>query len=114
METKKIVCPECNLYIEYWTRNNYIECPKCKHAIVVKMSKRKIVLTEGELSKKEGKTLDDLLNEGIIFVDEHWDEEEDSDYWWVYYEDEDCTKEIEDIDEFVKEYNEVLANEIEE
>lgn len=93
METKKIVCPECNLYIEYWTKSNYISCTKCGEAIAV------------EPYKEEGKTLDDLLNEGIVFVEEEWDEE---DYWWVYYsEDEDNNDRvpIEDIDQFVRDYN---------
>lgn len=35
METIKIICPECKHQIEYWTRNNYIECPKCKAIIEV-------------------------------------------------------------------------------
>lgn len=32
---KNINCPECNLNIEYWTRNNFIECPQCKSQIKV-------------------------------------------------------------------------------
>lgn len=32
---KNINCPECNLKIEYWTKNNFIECTKCKNIIKV-------------------------------------------------------------------------------
>lgn len=32
---KNANCPECNLSIEYWTRNNFIECAKCKNNIKV-------------------------------------------------------------------------------
>lgn len=49
-------------------------------------------------------TLDELLQQGIIFVEERWTEDE-GEYWWEYYEDEDCTIEIEDIDRFVENYN---------
>lgn len=35
METISTNCPKCGLHIEYWTRNNYIECPKCKAIIEV-------------------------------------------------------------------------------
>lgn len=35
MEFKNINCPECGLNIEYWTKNNFIECPKCKNKIKV-------------------------------------------------------------------------------
>lgn len=94
MEFKNINCPECGLNIEYWTKNNFIECPKCKNNIKVE-----------PCEKSKELTLDDLLEKGIIFVDEIWNEE--GDYWWVYYEDEECTKEIENIDEFVIKYNEV-------
>lgn len=94
METKKIVCPECNLNMEYWTRNHYIQCTKCGATIAVEPYKE----------ETEEKTLDDLLNEGVIFVEEAWTEEP-GDYWWEYYEDDDCTKRIEDIDQFVKDYN---------
>lgn len=65
--------------------------------------KYKIKVEPCEKSKEL--TLDDLLEKGIIFADEVWTEE--GDYWLVYYEDEDCTKEIENIDEFVIKYNEV-------
>ena len=34
METVKINC-RCGLEIEYWTKNNYIECPDCKERIGV-------------------------------------------------------------------------------
>lgn len=32
---KNINCPECNHHIEYWTKNNFIECIKCKNMIEV-------------------------------------------------------------------------------
>lgn len=35
MEFKNINCPECGLNIEYWTKNNFIECTKCKNKIKV-------------------------------------------------------------------------------
>lgn len=94
METKKIVCPKCGLNMEYWTRNNFINCTKCGG----------IVEVEACEDKAEEITLDDLLSKGIVFVDEKWNEET-GEYWWEYYEDDDCTKAIEDIDEFVKNYN---------
>ena len=39
METVKINCPKCGLEIEYWTKNNYIECPDCKEIIKVEPCK---------------------------------------------------------------------------
>ena len=39
METVKINCPKCGLEIEYWTKNNYIECPGCKEIIGVEPCK---------------------------------------------------------------------------
>ena len=93
METKKIICPKCSLQMEYRTKNNYIQCTKCNESIEVEPNIKTI-------------TLDDLLEKQIIFVEERWTEE-DGDYWWEYYEDEDCTIEIEDIDEYVRKYNEV-------
>lgn len=38
METVKINC-KCGLEIEYWTKNNYIECPDCKEIIGVEPCK---------------------------------------------------------------------------
>lgn len=35
MKTIKINCPECNLPIEYWTRNNSIVCTGCNNDIIV-------------------------------------------------------------------------------
>lgn len=95
MKTKKIICPKCKLQMEYRTKNNYIQCTRCGETIAV------------EPYKAEGKTLDDLLNEGTVFVEERWTEEP-GDYWWEYYEDEDLTIEIEDIDQFVKDYNDSM------
>lgn len=91
---KNINCPGCNHPIEYWTKNSFIECIKCKNMIEVEPC---VVVKR--------LTVDDLLEKGIIFADEVWTEE--GDYWLEYYEDENCTKEIEDIDEFIRSYNEV-------
>ena len=35
MDTIKITCPECKHQMEYWTRNNFINCTKCKASIPV-------------------------------------------------------------------------------
>lgn len=35
MNTIKITCPECKHQMEYWTRNNFINCTKCKASIPV-------------------------------------------------------------------------------
>ena len=35
MEFRNINCPNCGLNIEYWTKNNFIECPQCKNKIKV-------------------------------------------------------------------------------
>ena len=35
LKVKNINCPSCNHYIEYWTKNNYIECINCKDMIEV-------------------------------------------------------------------------------
>ena len=32
---KNINCPNCNHPMEYWTKNNYIECIQCKEIIEV-------------------------------------------------------------------------------
>lgn len=34
MKTIITNCPECRLEIEYWTRNDFIECPNCHNKIV--------------------------------------------------------------------------------
>lgn len=28
-------CPHCHFTLEYWTKNNYIKCPKCNDSISV-------------------------------------------------------------------------------
>ncbi len=35
MQPIQISCPHCNHPLEYWTKNNYINCPKCKDSIPV-------------------------------------------------------------------------------
>jgi DNA-directed RNA polymerase subunit RPC12/RpoP len=35
MKFININCPECGLEIEYWTKNDFIECTKCKNKIKV-------------------------------------------------------------------------------
>jgi DNA-directed RNA polymerase subunit RPC12/RpoP len=35
METVKITCPDCKNNMEYWTKNNFIQCTKCKARIPV-------------------------------------------------------------------------------
>jgi transcription initiation factor TFIIIB Brf1 subunit/transcription initiation factor TFIIB len=35
MNTIKITCPECKHQMEYWTRNNFILCTKCRAVIEV-------------------------------------------------------------------------------
>ena len=47
---------------------------------------------------------DYLLNKGVIFCEEEWTEDGDYDYGWLYYEDEDCTILIEDMDNFIRLY----------
>ena len=34
MEFKNINCPECGLNIEYWTKNDFIECPDCHNKFI--------------------------------------------------------------------------------
>lgn len=97
MQTKFINCPTCGKPLEYWTIADFIECTGCKEIIQVEPY---------ETAKTEQYDLDYLLNNEIVFVDEQWDELS-NDYWWVYFEDEERTKRIDDIDEFVRRYNEV-------
>lgn len=35
MQPIQINCPHCNHPLEYWTKNNYINCPNCKDRIAV-------------------------------------------------------------------------------
>lgn len=46
MEFKNINCPECGLNIEYWTKNNFIECTKCKNNIKVEPCEEEIIEDE--------------------------------------------------------------------
>lgn len=48
MEFININCPECNSPIEYWTRNNSIECPQCKNNIAVEPCEIEEDIIEGE------------------------------------------------------------------
>jgi DNA-directed RNA polymerase subunit RPC12/RpoP len=48
MEFKNINCPECGLNIEYWTRNSFIECTKCKNKIKVEPCEIEDETIEGE------------------------------------------------------------------
>lgn len=58
MEFKNTNCPECNLLIEYWTKNNFIECTQCKNQI-------KVEPCEEEIKEEEIKE-DEIKNEGNI------------------------------------------------
>lgn len=92
METIKIICPECKHQMEYWTRNNFINCTKCKARIEVEPCVEREVID-----------LNYLVENNIVFIDEVADENDD--YWLEYFEDEECTIKINDIDEFVRNYN---------
>lgn len=53
MDTIKIICPECQHSMEYWTRNNFINCTKCKAIIEVEPCEEVVEeLTEEELTKE--------------------------------------------------------------
>lgn len=47
---KSVKCPNCNHHMEYWTKNNFIECIKCKEIIEVEPCEEK---TEEELMEDE-------------------------------------------------------------
>ena len=103
MNTIKITCPECKHQMEYWTRNNFINCTKCKTAIEVEPCKEE--LTEIEEQPEE---IDEvyLLKNHIIFADEI--EVGENDYEYQYFEDEELTKRIDDIDQFIEDYKNKL------
>lgn len=42
MKTITISCPQCKHSMEYWTRNNFINCPKCKATIQVEPCVEKV------------------------------------------------------------------------
>ena len=46
MEFRNINCPDCGLNIEYWTKNNFIECTKCKNKIKVEPCEEEIIEDE--------------------------------------------------------------------
>ena len=71
MEFKNINCPECGLNIEYWTKNNFIECTKCNHKIVIDTEKR------------------NLEREGIVYPQYVYDGEDEV---LGYYTDDDGNK----------------------
>lgn len=103
MTTKFINCPNCGKNLEYWTKGDFIECTGCRAQIQVEPCEKTTPLKYD---------LDYLLNNEKVFVDEVWNEET-HDYYWVYYEDSEFTKEINDIDGFVRSYNESLPEEVE-
>lgn len=49
MQLIPINCPHCNHSMEYWTIENYINCPKCKGHIAVEPCVEE--LTEDELDE---------------------------------------------------------------
>lgn len=54
MNTIKIACPECKHSMEYWTRNNFINCTKCKASIPVEPCVEKTEeQTQEELTEEE-------------------------------------------------------------
>lgn len=53
METIKINCPHCEHPLEYWTRNNFINCPKCNGTIAVEPCKE-IIIEEVEEIESNG------------------------------------------------------------
>lgn len=93
METIAISCPQCKHTMEYWTRNNFINCTKCKASIPVEPCVDKVEMVID---------IDYLVNNDIVFIDEVRDENDD--YWLAYYEDEECTIRIDDIDQFIEDY----------
>ena len=124
METITISCPQCKHQMEYWTRNNFINCTKCKASIPVQPTvpqKEVIEITSEEAQQrlKPGVYVDGveifaevkgmsntdwhdyLYKNKIIFIDDEFDGE---DTWLVYYEDEELTKKIDDIDQFIEDY----------
>ena len=48
MKFININCPKCGLEIEYWTKNNVIECTKCKNKIKVEPCEIEDETIEGE------------------------------------------------------------------
>lgn len=124
METIAISCPQCKHTMEYWTRNNFILCTKCRAVIEVEptVSQEGVIeITSEEAQQRlkpgvyvdgveifaEVKGMSDvdwhdyLYKNKIIFIDSEFDGE---DTWLVYYEDEELTKKIDDIDQFIEDY----------
>jgi primosomal protein N' len=48
METIKITCPECNQTMEYWTRDNFINCTRCKAVIPVEPCEEELIEEQPE------------------------------------------------------------------
>lgn len=94
MDTIKIICPECKHSMEYWTRNNFINCTKCKSRIEVEPCVKKVEMSNVDWH-------DYLYKIGAFFIDDEFDGEDE---WLVYYEDEELTKRIDDIDQFIEDY----------
>ena len=124
METIAISCPQCKHTMEYWTRNNFILCTKCRAVIEVEPTVSQegvieITSEEAQQRLKPGVYVDGveifaearemsnvdwhdyLYKNKIIFIDSEFDGE---DTWLVYYEDEELTKRIDDIDQFIEDY----------
>jgi hypothetical protein len=110
--------------MEYWTRNNFILCTKCRAVIEVEPTVSQegvieITSEEAQQRLKPGVYVDGveifaevkgmsntdwhdyLYKNKIIFIDDEFDGE---DTWLVYYEDEELTKRIDDIDQFIEDY----------
>lgn len=101
MNTIKITCPECKHQMEYWTRNNFINCTKCKASIPVEPCVEEVKVNDFPIKERE---IDEvyLLENHIIFADEI--EVGENDYEYQYFEDEELTKRIDDIDQFIEDY----------
>ena len=101
METIKINCPECNNQMEYWTINSYIYCTKCKTTIEVEPCVEEVKVNDFPIKEREIYEVY-LLEKHIIFADEI--EVGENDYEYQYFEDEELTKRIDDIDQFIEDY----------
>ena len=87
--------------MEYWTRNNHINCTKCKASIPVEPCVEEVKVNNFPIKERE---IDEvyLLENHIIFADEI--EVGENDYEYQYFEDEELTKRIDDIDQFIEDY----------
>ena len=55
MKTVKTNCSECGLEIEYWTKNDFIECPDCHNKIINLSS------AEDEEIPQDGNEIEEIL-----------------------------------------------------